>query len=222
MTTTNPFAARLAAAAQEGYIGSGQRRFYGTAPAARSAARTESAIEAPASERQLAFAQSLLGDRQLTDPAQPKWEARVRQIAAAWDTELPQLTRPQASALIDYLLTLPMRERTTEVAVQADVPAGRYAVEIDGTVRFFSVDRPETGRWAGWTFVERQVSDDFMRISKGEQAIALNAIREAGFAEASKAYGRELGVCGVCARSLTNEASRAAGIGPVCAEKSGW
>ncbi len=32
-------------------------------------------------------------------------------------------------------------------------------------------------------------------------------------------YGRELGVCGVCSRTLTDESSRAAGIGPVCASR---
>jgi hypothetical protein len=225
--TTNPFTARLTAAAKEGYVGTGAPgrvggRIYTTHRPAAAPARAELAIEAPSSERQRAWAYTLLGERLLTDPAQPKWETRVRQIAASWDTELPKLTRTQASALIDYLLTLPMRERTPEVATQAEVPAGRYAVEIDGTVRFYAVDRPETGRWAGWTFVERQVSDDFMRISKGEQARALEAIREAGFAEASKLYGRELGVCGVCGRTLTNEESRAAGIGPKCASNSGW
>jgi uncharacterized protein DUF6011 len=32
-------------------------------------------------------------------------------------------------------------------------------------------------------------------------------------------YGQELGECGHCGRTLTDEASRAAGIGPVCASK---
>lgn len=35
-------------------------------------------------------------------------------------------------------------------------------------------------------------------------------------------YGQELGECGHCGRTLTNDESRAAGIGPVCARRKGW
>jgi Family of unknown function (DUF6011) len=41
-----------------------------------------------------------------------------------------------------------------------------------------------------------------------------------GAEQASKRYGRELGNCGRCGRTLTDDASRAAGIGPVCASKA--
>jgi hypothetical protein len=34
-------------------------------------------------------------------------------------------------------------------------------------------------------------------------------------------YGQEIGVCADCGRQLTNEESRKAGIGPVCAHKWG-
>lgn len=39
---------------------------------------------------------------------------------------------------------------------------------------------------------------------------------------ASNRNGRELGHCGVCGRTLTDEESRARGIGPICAENNGW
>jgi hypothetical protein len=39
---------------------------------------------------------------------------------------------------------------------------------------------------------------------------------------ASKAYAQESGCCGVCGRTLTTPESLAAGIGPVCAEKTGF
>jgi hypothetical protein len=45
------------------------------------------------------------------------------------------------------------------------------------------------------------------------------AIRKVGFKESSIRYGLELGHCGRCGRELTNEASREAGIGPICAGK---
>lgn len=39
---------------------------------------------------------------------------------------------------------------------------------------------------------------------------------------AAIAYGKRYGKCSVCARTLTDEASVARGIGPVCAERFGW
>lgn len=39
---------------------------------------------------------------------------------------------------------------------------------------------------------------------------------------ASKAYAAESGCCGVCGRTLTTPESLAAGIGPVCAERTGF
>jgi hypothetical protein len=39
---------------------------------------------------------------------------------------------------------------------------------------------------------------------------------------ASQAYARESGCCGICGRTLTTPESLEAGIGPVCAERSGF
>jgi hypothetical protein len=39
---------------------------------------------------------------------------------------------------------------------------------------------------------------------------------------AAIAYGKRYGKCSVCARTLTDEASIARGIGPVCAANFGW
>lgn len=44
-------------------------------------------------------------------------------------------------------------------------------------------------------------------------------IQEAGPYEAMIRYGQEIGACGHCGRDLTNEESRAAGIGPICRNK---
>lgn len=55
-----------------------------------------------------------------------------------------------------------------------------------------------------------------------EQAVTLVQRTLAhGVLTALAAYGRHLGRCGVCSRHLTDEASRAAGIGPVCASRIG-
>lgn len=102
------------------------------------------------------------------------------------------------------------------------VPAGRYAVEFEGKVRFFKVDKPNEGKWAGLTFVKEQASDDFYPVRGFRKSEVLLAIAAVGADEASKDYGKLLGVCGVCGRTLTDEQSRAQGIGPVCIAKMGW
>lgn len=111
--------------------------------------------------------------------------------------------------------------RTSDIA--ASVPEGRYAIRNDeGVVKFYEVDKPEQGRWAGYTFVSVRASDERHPIRNRESRNAiLEAIAEDPQA-ASSLFGQELGVCGVCGRTLTDETSRAYGIGPVCRENTGW
>lgn len=40
--------------------------------------------------------------------------------------------------------------------------------------------------------------------------------------EQAREFGRLYGVCCICGRTLTNEESIAAGIGPICSGKQGW
>jgi hypothetical protein len=97
----------------------------------------------------------------------------------------------------------------------AGVPTGRYAVTTDaGHYAFYRV-------WKGdrATLVFLQVSDDEQRLGRPAAAAILAKITAGGVLEASKAYGREIGVCGVCNRTLTNPDSVAAGIGPICAAR---
>ena len=106
-----------------------------------------------------------------------------------------------------------------------NVPAGRYAVtsgsEQQQTV-FVRVDRPTEGQWKGRIFVKVQAGDELHRVSPPTADALLKRIAEDGVQEAMLRYGREIGSCGHCGRTLTNEESRAAGIGPVCRGKMGW
>lgn len=96
------------------------------------------------------------------------------------------------------------------------VPQGSYAVTADaGHTVFVYVKRYPSGAY----LVFQQVSDDQVRMSKIASRATLGKILEQGIKESSVRYGKELGICGVCGRTLTNEASREAGIGPVCASK---
>lgn len=157
------------------------------------------------------------------------------------------LTKKGASALIDWLGQQPWAGSTSKVeeanvvaakaAVAADrsaatpvtadeVPAGRYAVATEdgavNTLAFYKVDRPTEGRWAGFVFVKLIVSDGEQRMSKAAGNAILAKIAAVGAEAASAAYGHEIGECGVCGRTLTNDASRERGIGPICVEKMGW
>jgi hypothetical protein len=138
-----------------------------------------------------------------------------------------QLTSAQESAALRMKETCETRQRpaarSTYDAVP-DVPAGRYAVEHveDGVLRFYVVDRPTEGRWAGRTFVKVQASDELYPVRGSAGSAVLQRIIKAGPRDASLRYGRELGRCGMCNRTLTDENSRAAGIGPVCAQAAGW
>lgn len=90
-----------------------------------------------------------------------------------------------------------------------------YALrDEDGTVKFYRV---KAGTKPGWWWVEAQASDEFHSIrnvaTKNE---ILRAIIAAGPEESMRLYGREIGSCGRCHRTLTDETSRANGIGPDC------
>ena len=110
------------------------------------------------------------------------------------------------------------------------IPAGGYAVRGgDDQVVFYRVEQAE-GRWEGWVFFGQVVGGrPSIRIGSARPGQGYRGGRVGHLEEiardpraAAELYGRELGVCGVCGRTLTDEESRAAGIGPVCAERRGW
>jgi hypothetical protein len=96
------------------------------------------------------------------------------------------------------------------------VEDGRYAVEVAGELKFFKVTN---GRNAGFVFLDVQASDEWYAIrnvTRIREVLALIAVDPKA---AMIRYGHELGQCGRCGRTLTDEASRAAGIGPICIDK---
>lgn len=97
-----------------------------------------------------------------------------------------------------------------------DVPAGRYAVTTeDGYYAFYRVWKGNRGG----VVVYMQISDDEQRCYGAQATAILRKIEAVGTLEASKAYGREIGACGVCGRTLTNPESIANGIGPICTKR---
>ncbi|AGU91959.1 hypothetical protein ADAWI_41 [Mycobacterium phage Adawi] len=150
-----------------------------------------------------------------------------REHAYAW----APLYKHGATNLISWLKGLPTKvnvridDRRYEDAT-VEVPAGRYAIDtqvhaVNGTA-FYKVDRPETGRWAGYVFVKQIIGSDEQKLSMKQGRAILVRIAAVGAEAASARYGHEIGECGICGRQLTNDESRARGIGPVCAAKAGW
>jgi hypothetical protein len=136
------------------------------------------------------------------------------------------MTVGEASAAIDALkdergaLRLaqqvdPAEDRGTPRPARPQVPAGRYAVDTDeGHLGFYQVKVADNG----FITVSVQASSELHELPWTAARGVLVKIEADPHAAAIR-YGKELGVCGVCARPLTNEESRAAGIGPKCAQR---
>lgn len=111
------------------------------------------------------------------------------------------------------------------------IPNGRYALTFsNGVTRFFKVNTPDKGKWKGYTFISYLKADgghgiDSLTEYKIQDKAKRDAVRQMIAADpeaASKNFGHKIGACGVCGRVLTDTASIAAGIGPICQGKQGW
>ena len=111
---------------------------------------------------------------------------------------------------------------------QWTMPAGRYAlVDAKGVWRFYSIDKPEQGRWAGYTFIKRLIArggGDYEKLPIAEADLRNTLLQriENDPKQAMTDYGHQSGNCGSCGRALSNEESLALGIGPICAGKMEW
>ena len=146
------------------------------------------------------------------------------------------------SALIDTLIAdrdrarARRQRRRVEVSElhTPDVPASRYALDNGaGSLDFVQVDRPTKGRWAGRTFVERLIGSpgDFRKVRLPRDAqqdflarIAADRFEDAGRSlagseAAAVRFSRHFTVCAACLSPLTDDDSRARGLGPVCAKR---
>lgn len=108
-------------------------------------------------------------------------------------------------------------------AAMSLVPSSKYALEDEqGKVTFYEVKRPTSGKWKGWTFVDRLVGAPgaFTRYSvKGAQkALALAMIGEDPKAAARK-FSMTFTVCACCGSPLSDPESLATGFGPICGKR---
>lgn len=174
---------------------------------------TPTTVSAPEpTEKQVRFWTSLCDERGI-DPV----------AAQTTMTTQSRWTKSGVSASIEKLLAQPKRQTTVSPpqspapAIRGDVPAGHYAIVSEGhnDLFFVRVDRPKSGR----TYVKMIVGGHpDQNVAYGRVAGILDRIAAAGVDAAARLYGQEIGRCCRCNRSLTDETSRAAGIGPECAK----
>ena len=153
-----------------------------------------------------------------------RWSDFARSLVEFYDHR-GYLTNKQVTAAERMIEQQRKRAERKQPAKAEDftqsIPEGRYAIESDGgEVAFYRVQHGK-GEWQGYAFLLRQAGGDLYP-KKGQDARNVLRLIAQDPQAASLRYGQEIGSCGVCGRSLTDERSRAAGIGPVCAQKRGW
>jgi hypothetical protein len=192
-----------------------------------------------ATDPQLGYITSLLEQKEMTPKRREAFDQRVAQLM-----DRGEFTKEKASEVIDFLKTLPRKAgaangqdrpqvtyeeqetdkgtKRTGVLVLPDgrkVYAGSYGVETPGEdftndTTFFQLWIGDRGGWN----IRMYVSDDKYKIGFPLQLKVLAQIAEDP-AAAATLFGHEYGRCGICGRGLTNDESRARGIGPVCARR---
>lgn len=165
-------------------------------------------VEDKATEKQTAFIGRLREERNLPATAMG----------------LDNLSKKKASEMISELLAMPKPVPATHVdaapAAKAETPEGMHMIGED----IFKVQRAVHG--SGHLYAKRLVpGHGYGAKAKFEYAPGvlktLSAATKMSL-EKAKAFGALYGTCCVCGRTLTNEESIAAGIGPVCAGKADW
>jgi hypothetical protein len=182
------------------------------------------ASAAPATEKQLSFLRTLAAEREIPDDAREALLARIERKDITKSRASDFITRlcdkPKVSGSFPADVVRPSQQREFDLP---DVPEGRYAIkEADDVTRFYRIDKPTEGRWAGRVFVSIQASDELHPVRDPRRRYDIISNIALDPAAATRLYGREIGSCGVCGRTLTDETSREYGIGPVCREKTGW
>jgi hypothetical protein len=144
------------------------------------------------------------------------------------ETDVRNMERRQVSKLINNLKSSPNKNAPSvqDWARFKSIPSGRYCLEADGgTLHFYQVDVPDSGRYKGRIFLQELYGSprDYRRETRhGDAAVAVYEAILKDPKQASLLYGIKSEVCGVCHSPLTNTASLARGIGPICAGKRGW
>ena len=157
------------------------------------------AITNPATDRQISFIRSLVDKKYTT-------EERSRYIEFL---DNAVISKARASEIITLLKTLPnvFTEETTE-----ELDLGMY--QVGGVI--YKVQRAVHG--SGFLYAKRW-DEESQSFQKETGAIRKIRASDRMTLEEAARFGQITGTCGHCGRTLTDEGSIAAGIGPICATK---
>lgn len=201
---------------------------------------------AGASNKQLNFLASLAQEREMAPEHRDALTARI--AAQVLGNEANGDCAPDIEGGIskkrasEFITRLQEKEKRSAPATGSDVkatpnggvkfrrwegiPDGRYALPMPGDdlnpIHFYTVRTSDFGdEWDGFQRVKRHASDERYPVKGATRREVLDRIAEDPKAS-TILFGRETEHCGICGRELTRDDSRAAGIGPKCAEKHGW
>lgn len=162
--------------------------------------------EKPATERQIAFIATLVKEREIDSiPTSTLDVARAEVMAR-------EFTMVAARTLINALMTCPKIKTKTEAPV--DPPEGMHRL---GHV-IYKVQRAIHG--SGNLYAKRLTKyGDKWKFEYAPGGIHKLSADTKMTLEQAKKFGMLYGTCCVCGRTLTDENSIKAGIGPVCAGK---
>lgn len=182
----------------------------------------------PASPKQIDYALGLQLERQLPDG-----------YTMVTREDLMIMERDQVSGKITFLKSLPRSgPGVSGGRKEWAMPEGRYALRVMDAAdslkpkdmrhvewKFYEVDKPTEGRWAGYTFIKMLIGAPgrYRKETMGKvMRDRILQMIEDNPKQAMINYGLQSGVCGRCASPLTDPDSLARGLGPICAGKSGW
>lgn len=170
---------------------------------------------AAASDKQVAFVKKLLAEKDLrgTGYDAPVWTTGVElngELAVAYN----HMTKRGASAVIDALMALPRKKAVSSVpsSQPGEVEDGIYFK--NGDVLKVQTAVHGSGRKYAKILIKATGKFEYrpglIRSLSAHHKMTL---------EQAKEYGALYGMCCNCGKTLTNEDSIEAGIGPVCAKK---
>ena len=184
-------------------------------------------VKDAASEKQVAFIDSLLNEREL-DAVQ----------VTSFRSMLPTMTKKQASGMIDILLRQPKRVEKVPGATKSllqealsKAPKSKYAVPVD-ELDISLEDTPLTGdllfleirEYMGNLYMRRLTGSvgGFTRhkVPSQDSIVIMDIIAKDPYKYA-KIFGQHYSCCGSCGAELTDPVSRDLQLGPECRKKFG-
>lgn len=184
-------------------------------------------VKDAASEKQVAFIDSLLTEREL-DAIQ----------VSSFRSMLPTLTKKQASGTIDLLLRLPQKatkvpgaDKSVLQEALSSAPKSKYAIPVseldislEGTPLTGDLLFIEVKEYMGNLYMRRLTGSvggfTRHRVPSQDSVTIMNVISQDPYKYA-KIFGQHYSCCGSCGAELTDPVSRDLQLGPECRKKFG-